>query len=61
MTQIKEKPGICKSVVIATVFAVRDVVKNGFHCTYSTEAELKTRIGKVRVAFRNLSNVLGSS
>ena len=60
MTQIKEKPGICKSVVIATVFAVRDVVKNGFHCTYSTEAELKTRM-KVRVAFRNLSNVLGSS
>ena len=33
MTQIKEKTGICKSVVIATV--IRGVVKNGFHCTYS--------------------------
>ena len=32
MTQIKEKTGICKSVVIATVVAIRDVVKNGFHC-----------------------------
>ena len=27
-----EKMGICKSVVIATVVAIRDVVKNGFHC-----------------------------
>ena len=33
MTQRKEKTGICKSVVIATVVAIRDVVKNGFHCT----------------------------
>ena len=33
MTQIKEKTGICKSVVIATVVAIRDVVKNEFHCT----------------------------
>ena len=33
MTQIKEKTGIGKSVVIATVVAIRDVVKNGFHCT----------------------------
>ena len=24
--------GICKSVVIATVVAIRDVVTNGFHC-----------------------------
>ena len=32
MTQIKEKTGICKAVVIATVVAIRDVVKNGFHC-----------------------------
>ena len=24
--------GICKSVVIATVVAIRGVVKNGFHC-----------------------------
>ena len=32
MTQRKEKTGICKSVVIATVAAIRDVVKNGFHC-----------------------------
>ena len=32
MTQIEEKMGICKSVVIATVVAIRDVVKNGFHC-----------------------------
>ena len=32
MTQRKEKTGICKSVVIATVVAIRDVVKNGFHC-----------------------------
>ena len=32
MTQIKEKTGICKSVVIATVVAIRGVVKNGFHC-----------------------------
>ena len=31
MTQRKEKTGICKSVVIATVVAIRDVVKNGFH------------------------------
>ena len=28
-----KKTGICKSVVIATVVAIRDVVKNGFHCT----------------------------
>ena len=32
MTQIKKKVGFCKSVVIATVVAIRDVVKNGFHC-----------------------------
>ena len=32
MTQIKEKKGIFKSVVIATVVAIRGVVKNGFHC-----------------------------
>ena len=32
MTQRKEKTGICKSVVIATVVAIRDVVKNGLHC-----------------------------
>ena len=32
MTQIKEKTGICKYVVMATVVATRDVVKNGFHC-----------------------------
>ena len=30
MTQRKEKMGICKSVVIATVVAIREVVKNGF-------------------------------
>ena len=34
MTQIKERTGICKSAVIATVVAIRDVVKNGFN--YST-------------------------
>ena len=34
MAQRKEKTGICKSVVIATVVAIRDVVKNGFHCIY---------------------------
>ena len=33
MTQIKEKLGIRKSVVIATVVAIQAVVKNGFHCT----------------------------
>ena len=32
MTQRKEKTGICKSVIIATVVAIRGVVKNGFHC-----------------------------
>ena len=32
MTQRKEKTGIFKSVVIATVVAIRVVVKNGFHC-----------------------------
>ena len=35
MTQIKEKTGICKYAVMATVVATRDVVKNGFqnfHC-----------------------------
>ena len=32
MTQIKEITGICKSAIIATVVAVRDVIKNGFHC-----------------------------
>ena len=32
MTQIKEKTGICKSVVIATLVAIPGVVKNGFHC-----------------------------
>ena len=31
MTQIKEKTRICKAVVIATVVAIRDVIKNGFH------------------------------
>ena len=34
MTQRKEKTGICKYVVIATVVAIQDVVKNGFHCMY---------------------------
>ena len=34
MTQIEKKTGICKSVVIATVVAIRDDVKNGFHCIY---------------------------
>ena len=34
MTQRMEKTGFCKSVVIATVVAIRDVVKNGFHCIY---------------------------
>ena len=33
MTQIEEKTGICKSFVIATVVAIRAVVKNGYHCT----------------------------
>ena len=33
MTQRKEKTGIRKSVVIATVVAIRDVVKNGLHCS----------------------------
>ena len=28
----KGKTGICKSVVIATVVAIGDVIKNGFHC-----------------------------
>ena len=27
------KTGICKSVVISTVVAIRDVLENGFHCT----------------------------
>ena len=31
MTQRKERTGICKSVDIATVVAIRDVVKNGLH------------------------------
>ena len=38
MTQRKGKTGICKYVVIATVVAIRDVVKNGFHCTASRQA-----------------------
>ena len=33
MTQIKENTGICKSVFISRVVAIRDIVKNGFHCT----------------------------
>ena len=37
MTQIKEKTGICKSVLIATVVTIRDVVKCGFHCISSYE------------------------
>ena len=32
MTQIKEKTEIRKSVVIATVIAIRAVIKSGFHC-----------------------------
>ena len=33
MTQIKEKTWICKSVILATVVAIRAVIKNGFyHC-----------------------------
>ena len=38
MTKIKEKMGICKSVMIATVIAIRAVIKNGFHllCVYFT-------------------------
>ena len=40
MTQRKEKTGICKSVVIATVVAIRDVVKNGFHCTILSTDEV---------------------
>ena len=34
MTQRQEKTVICKSVVMATVVAIRDVVKNGFHCIH---------------------------
>ena len=34
MTQINEKMKICKSVVIAIVVAIRDVVKSGFHCRW---------------------------
>ena len=41
MTQRKEKKGICKSFVIATVVAIRDVVKNGFHCIYPDYRHLK--------------------
>ena len=29
----KEKTGICKAVVIATVVAIRDVVEKGIHCS----------------------------
>ena len=32
MNQRKEKTGICESVVIAIVVAIRDVVQNRFHC-----------------------------
>ena len=32
MAQITERTGICKSVIIATDVAIRDVVKSGFHC-----------------------------
>ena len=32
MTQRKEKTGICKSVIIATVVAIRDVVEIVVHC-----------------------------
>ena len=34
----EKKNGICKSVVIATVVAIRDVVKNGFHCNVLKQA-----------------------
>ena len=37
MTQRKEKTGICKSVVVAIVVAIRDVVKIGFHCIFEGE------------------------
>ena len=33
MTHIKEKTGICESFDKATVVPIRDVVKNGFHCS----------------------------
>ena len=41
MTQIKEKTGIWKSVVIATVVSIQDVVKNGFHCIVMLKSKLK--------------------
>ena len=43
MTETKEKTGICKSVVIATVVAIRDVVKSGFHCI-SLDAKKTCRV-----------------
>ena len=38
----KEKTEICKSVVIATVVAIRDVVKNGFHCIHQCSPHIQT-------------------
>ena len=33
--------GICKSVFIATVVAIRDVVKNGFHCSFFEKTTIR--------------------
>ena len=41
MAQIKEKTGIPKSVVIATVVAIRAVLKNGFHCIIVSRTRTK--------------------
>ena len=50
MTQRKEKTGICKSVVIAIVVAIRDVVKNGFHCNSSDMVELSNSTDMVELS-----------
>ena len=44
MTQIKEKIGIRKSVVIATIVVIRAVVINGFHCSHLDKAKTYCRI-----------------
>ena len=54
MTQIKEKTGICKSVVISPVVAIRGVVKNGFHCILIS---LRVQRPKIYQEYTNIRRV----
>ena len=58
MTQIKEKKnGIAISVVKATVLAIRDADKNGFHCIQETMLNATTTKSEQMRDYQNSTHV----